>query len=39
LRHARDLLKWEMGNFFGVESRIMPEPRATGWPCNAPPLK
>jgi len=39
LRHARDLLKWEMGNFIGAESGIMPEPRPQGWPCNAPPLK
>jgi hypothetical protein len=39
LRHARDLLKWEMGNFFGVEMKVQPEPRAEGWPCNAPALK
>lgn len=39
LRHARDLLKWEMGNFFGVEMKVQPEPRADGWPCNAPALK
>jgi hypothetical protein len=39
LRHARDLLKWEMGNFIGSESGITPEPRLQGWPCNAPPLK
>jgi len=39
LRHARDLLKWEMGNFLGAESGIMPEPRPKGWPCNAPALK
>ncbi|HXG94889.1 MAG TPA: hypothetical protein VNN73_21295 [Blastocatellia bacterium] len=39
LRHAKDLLKWEMGNYFAVESRIQPEPRPAGWPCTAPPLK
>ena len=39
LRHARDLLKWEMGNFIGTESGIMAEPRTQGWPCNAPPRK
>jgi len=39
LRHARDLLKWEMGNFFGVEMKVQPEPRAEGWPCNAPAMK
>ncbi|MGA9772180.1 MAG: hypothetical protein WBV94_24320 [Blastocatellia bacterium] len=39
LRHARDLLKWEMGNFIGTESGVMAEPRAQGWPCNAPALK
>ena len=36
LRHARDLLKWEMGNFFAVELGVQPEPRPAGWPCNAP---
>lgn len=39
LRHARDLLKWEMGNFMGWATGILPEPRPQGWPCNAPPLK
>lgn len=39
LRHARDLLKWEMGNFIGSATGILPEPRPQGWPCNAPPLK
>jgi hypothetical protein len=39
LRHARDLLKWEMGNFISTEMGILPEPRPAGWPCNAPPLK
>jgi len=36
LRHARDLIKWEMGNFFATEVGVQPEPRPTGWPCNAP---
>jgi hypothetical protein len=35
LRHARDLIKWEMGNFFATELRVQPEPRPEGWPCNA----
>ncbi|HEV8486188.1 MAG TPA: hypothetical protein VGV87_21780 [Blastocatellia bacterium] len=35
LRHARDLIKWEMGNFFGVELGVQPEPRPEGWPCNS----
>jgi hypothetical protein len=39
LRHARDLLKWEMGNFFAVELGVQPEPRGAGWPCTAPPLR
>lgn len=39
LRHARDLLEWEIGNFFGIETQVQPEPRAEGWPCNAPLLK
>ena len=38
LRHAKDLLVWEMGNYFGVSTGILPEPRPEGWPCNAPPL-
>ena len=38
LRHAKDLLVWEMANFMGVKSGIQPEPRPEGWPCNAPPL-
>jgi hypothetical protein len=38
LRHARDLLVWEMSNYFGVSTGILPEPRPEGWPCNAPPL-
>ena len=36
LRHARDLIKWEIGNFFATEVRVQPEPRPDGWPCNAP---
>ena len=36
LRHARDLIEWEMGNYFAMESGIQPEPRPTGWPCNMP---
>ena len=35
LRHARDLLKWEIGNYFATEVRVQPEPRPDGWPCNA----
>ena len=37
LRHARDLIKWEMGNYFATELGVQPEPRPDGWPCNAPP--
>jgi len=33
LRHARDLIKWEMGNFFATELGVQPEPRPDGWPC------
>jgi hypothetical protein len=33
LRHARDLIKWEIGNYFATELRIRPEPRPVGWPC------
>jgi hypothetical protein len=39
LRHARDLIKWEMQNFFAVECKIQPEPRPQGWPCAARPLR
>lgn len=35
LRHARDLIKWEMGNFFATELGVQAEPRPDGWPCNA----
>ena len=36
LRHARDLIKWEIGNYFATEVKVRPEPRPDGWPCNAP---
>ena len=36
LRHARDLIKWELGNYFATQVRVQPEPRPNGWPCNAP---
>jgi hypothetical protein len=36
LRHAKDLLLYEMQNFFGVACGIQPEPRSTTWPCDAP---
>lgn len=36
LRHARDLIKWEIGNFFATEVGVQPEPRPNGWPCSAP---
>jgi hypothetical protein len=39
LRHAKDLLVWEMGNYFGVQSNVQPEPRSQSWPCSAPALK
>jgi hypothetical protein len=35
LRHARDLINWEMGNFFATELRVQAEPRPDGWPCNS----
>ncbi|MFY9558348.1 MAG: hypothetical protein WAV47_26925 [Blastocatellia bacterium] len=38
LRHARDLLVYEMGNYFAVACGIQPEPRSASWPCDAPPL-
>ena len=34
LRHARDLIKWELGNFFATELRVQAEPRPDGWPCS-----
>ena len=36
LRHARDLLLYEMQNYFGVACGIQPEPRTVAWPCDAP---
>jgi hypothetical protein len=36
LRHARDLIKWEMGNFFATELGVQAEPRPAGWPCTTP---
>ena len=33
LRHARDLIKWEIGNYFATELSVRPEPRPDGWPC------
>jgi hypothetical protein len=38
MRHAKDLLVWEMANYFGVASGIQPEPRTPSWPCDAPPM-
>jgi hypothetical protein len=35
LRHARDLIKWEIGNFFATELGVPAEPRPDGWPCNS----
>jgi hypothetical protein len=35
LRHARDLIKWEIGNFFATELGVQAEPRPDGWPCNS----
>jgi hypothetical protein len=34
LRHARDLIKWEMENYFATEVRITAEPRTANWPCQ-----
>ena len=36
LRHARDLLVYEMQNYFGVACGIQPEPRTAAWPGDAP---
>lgn len=36
LRHARDLLLFEMQNYFAVACGIQPEPRSATWPCDAP---
>jgi hypothetical protein len=35
LRHARDLLRFEMENYFAVACGIVPEPRTRDWPCDA----
>lgn len=35
LRHARDLLVYEMANYFAIACGIEAEPRTAGWPCNA----
>ena len=36
LRHARDLLVYEMQNYFAVTCGIQAEPRTPAWPCDAP---
>ena len=36
LRHARDLLVYEMQNYFAVACGIQAEPRTSAWPCDAP---
>jgi len=36
LRHAKDLLLYEMQNYFAVACGIVPEPRTAAWPCDAP---
>ena len=36
LRHARDLLGYEMANYFAVACGIQAEPRSAAWPCDAP---
>ncbi|MEK6320181.1 MAG: hypothetical protein AABN33_00715 [Acidobacteriota bacterium] len=38
LRRARDLLAYEMANYFGVACGIQAEPRTAAWPCDAPPV-
>lgn len=38
LRHARDLLVYEMQNYFAVACGVQPEPRTAAWPCDAPPV-
>lgn len=37
LRQAKDLVNWEIGNYFATQCKIQPEPRPSGWPCTAPP--
>ncbi len=36
LREAREMLVYEMANYFAVACRIQPEPRTAAWPCDAP---
>jgi hypothetical protein len=36
LRHAKELLSFEMENYFAVACGIQPEPRTSAWPCDAP---
>jgi hypothetical protein len=36
LRHAKDLISFEIENYFAVVSGIQPEPRTAAWPCDAP---
>ena len=36
LRHAKDLLVYEMQNYFAVSCGIQAEPRTAAWPCDAP---
>ena len=36
LRHAKDLLVYEMQNYFAVVTGIQAEPRTAAWPCDAP---
>ena len=36
LRNAKELLVYEMANYFAVVSGIQAEPRTTVWPCDAP---
>jgi hypothetical protein len=36
LRHARELILFEMQNYFAVMCGIQPEPRTASWPCDAP---
>ncbi|HKV42797.1 MAG TPA: hypothetical protein VJX67_26600 [Blastocatellia bacterium] len=36
LRESKDLLKWEMENYFAVQVGVQAEPRTPNWPCDAP---
>jgi hypothetical protein len=38
LRHARELIAFEMGNYLAYTLGLQPEPRIEGWPCTAAPL-